>query len=101
MNKYIFYKIQSEPYVWSRIDIVALHAFIASRYAYYDPYRDRYRKYYEGGVGLGVDGIVGLEYKIPKAPIALSLDVKPFVEFVSRGYIYSSLDPGLGIKITF
>ena len=77
------------------------HASIASRYAYYDPYRDRYRKYYEGSVGLGVDGIVGIEYKIPKAPIALSFDVKPFVEVVSRGYIYSSLDPGLGIKITF
>jgi hypothetical protein len=51
--------------------------------------------------GVGIDGILGLEYKILPIPFALSLDVKPFVEFNNNGNIYSRLDPGLGIKFTF
>ena len=77
------------------------HATFSSSHSYYSPYRERYRKHYTGRVGLGVDGVVGIEYKIPKAPFALSLDLKPFVEVVSGGHIYSSIDPGLGIKVTF
>ncbi len=41
-----------------------------------------YNHYYDeddGGVGFGIDGIVGLEYKIPNVPIALSLDLKPYL----------------------
>lgn len=66
---------------------------------YYD--NGRHKHYRDGAVGLGVDGIVGLEYKIPKAPFALSLDVKPYLEVVTKGDVWMSLDPGLGIKVTF
>ena len=63
---------------------------------YYHPYvADK------SAFGLGVDGIVGLEYKIPKAPIALSLDLKPYLEVVSDGGVFFSPDPGLGIKVAF
>lgn len=55
----------------------------------------------DGDVGLGVDGIVGMEYKINEIPIALSLDVKPFLEVTTSGNIFLALDPGLGIKVTF
>ncbi|HZK07473.1 MAG TPA: hypothetical protein VFC92_04685 [Bacteroidales bacterium] len=53
------------------------------------------------GVGLGIDGIVGLEYKIPNVPIAISLDVKPYLEINTDGGVHFSPDPGLGIKVAF
>ncbi|MBD3637524.1 MAG: hypothetical protein HUJ25_09240 [Crocinitomicaceae bacterium] len=75
-------------------------AFHSGHYVYY--HRDfRYEYYEPGAFGLGVDGIVGLEYKIPPIPMAISLDVKPFIEVISTGRAWMSLDPGLGIKVTF
>ena len=60
------------------------------------------RQYARGDdLGLGVDGVVGLEYKIPPIPFAVSLDVKPFIEVNTGGNIFLELDPGLGIKYTF
>ncbi|MES2800625.1 MAG: hypothetical protein V4638_11455 [Bacteroidota bacterium] len=64
-----------------------------------DHYHSNY--YYDGGFGIGLDGVIGLEYKIPKAPIAFSLDLKPYVEINSHGNLWTSLDPGLGIKVAF
>jgi hypothetical protein len=52
-------------------------------------------------VGIGIDGVLGVEYKIPPIPFAISLDVKPFLEVLSTGGVIGSLDPGLGIKIAF
>lgn len=49
---------------------------------------------------IGVDAIVGLEYCIPGVPLALSLDYKPFVNFVTPR-INGLWDFGLGIKFTF
>lgn len=60
----------------------------------------RYTYYVNGSFGTGIDGIFGMEYKIPKTPLAVSLDIKPYVEFISTGGIWTSLDPGLGIKLT-
>ncbi|MEO9869850.1 hypothetical protein [Ekhidna sp.] len=52
-------------------------------------------------VGFGVDGIFGIEYKIQEVPIAMSLDLKPFIEVATDGDAFIALDPGLGIKVTF
>jgi hypothetical protein len=49
---------------------------------------------------LGVDAIVGLEYKIPKAPIALSIDYKPMLNIIEHFGFYWA-DVALGIKFTF
>lgn len=38
-------------------------------------------KYYNGRTYLGVDGVIGLDYKIKSAPINLSLDWQPSFEF--------------------
>lgn len=54
-----------------------------------------------GNLGLGVDGIFGIEYKIHEIPIAISMDVKPFIEVSTNGNAFLALDPGLGIKVTF
>lgn len=55
---------------------------------------------YSKDFAFGIDGIVGLEYKIPGAPIALSIDYKPALNFIpSVHFDYYNL--GLGVKFTF
>ena len=55
-----------------------------------------------GGVGLGVDGVLGLDYKIQSAPINLSLDWQPSFEFgdrvANRGFVGNW--GGLAIRYT-
>jgi hypothetical protein len=48
----------------------------------------------------GVDGVLGLDYKINKAPINLSLDWQPSFEFADgRGFVGSW--GGFGVRYTF
>ncbi len=50
-------------------------------------------------VGFGVNGIVGIEYRLPEGiPIAISLDLKPFIEIGSGGYVAFAPDPSIGVK---
>lgn len=81
-----------------------VHASTTASNRIYYWYRTRYYDYYYGpgrALAVGVDGIIGLEYKIKNAPIAASLDLKPFVEVNTLGGAYIGFDPGLGIKYTF
>lgn len=55
--------------------------------------------YDDGAASFGVDGVLGLEYKINSAPIALSLDVQPYLELLHHPYFNAW--GGLGIKFTF
>jgi hypothetical protein len=55
----------------------------------------------DGDFGIGIDGVVGLEYKIPGAPIAFDIGLKPYIEIVSEGGAIFSPDPGIGIKVAF
>jgi hypothetical protein len=60
------------------------------------------RYYYEGGAfGLGIDGIVGLEYKIPPIPFAISIDIKPYIEVFSPGGVIMVAGPGTRYKSHF
>lgn len=70
-------------------------------YVYREGSRYYAYRYNYPGIGVGIDGILGAEYKIPRAPIAISLDVKPFMEFNNAGMFFTAFDPGLGIKVTF
>lgn len=69
--------------------------------------------YYGGGVNLGgwekhgdnkftagINGVIGLEYKIQSIPLALSIDYKPNVNFCGASGFHGA-DFGLGIKVTF
>ena len=81
-------------------------AHLASYYnygRYYDNYRERYYYYrnYTNGPAFGIDGIVGIEYKTPRAPFAFSFDLKPNIEAAPGTPIYGAIDPGLGIKVAF
>jgi hypothetical protein len=52
------------------------------------------------GAFIGIDGVLGLDYKINSAPINISLDWQPSFEFGDhRGFVGSW--GGLGIRYTF
>lgn len=70
-------------------------------YVYNEKGRYYYYRTYSYGPAVGIDGIIGIEYKIPRAPFAFSFDLKPNLEVVPGSAVYSSLDPGLGVKVTF
>lgn len=70
----------------------------------YNPDNDQYYYYsrnYHFGPIIGIDAVGGAEYKFPSAPVALSLDFKPYAEFYHGKGPYTRLDPGLGVKFTF
>lgn len=57
------------------------------------------RIYNDAQILLGADGVLGLEYIIPKSPIAVSLDLNPRVELATGPFF--DIAPGLGVKYTF
>ena len=53
----------------------------------------------QSGIAIGVDGVIGLDYKIPGVPINLSVDWQPSFNIIR----YASFEPGwggLGIRYT-
>jgi len=54
----------------------------------------------DGGVQFGVDGIVGLDYKIKNAPVDVSLDWQPSLNFVGYNYFEGGWG-GIGIRYAF
>jgi uncharacterized protein YraI len=67
-------------------------------------YRYKYdgRDYYERftDVDLGIDGVLGLEYTIPNAPLSIFLDANIFVEvFDAPGWMHGQ--SGIGIRYNF
>jgi len=52
--------------------------FYNDKYYYKGYYNNRYN---DGGVSIGVDGILGLDYKFKGAPINISVDWQPSFEF--------------------
>jgi hypothetical protein len=66
-------------------------------------YNDRYwrdgHEYGDGSASFGVDGVLGLDYKFKGAPIAVSLDINPFLEILHHPYV--DVWGGLGFKFCF
>lgn len=46
----------------------------------------------DGGVAVGIDGVVGLDYKISGVPLSVSIDWQPSFNFTG----YSYFEPGWG-----
>ncbi|HXB94737.1 MAG TPA: hypothetical protein VNU70_06250 [Puia sp.] len=61
-------------------------------YAYHDYY------YNSGALSIGLDGVLGLEYKFQGAPIAVSADILPYLEF---NHAYLGIWGGIGVKYTW
>ncbi|NQD72262.1 hypothetical protein HP439_16170 [Sphingobacterium shayense] len=52
-------------------------------------------------LALSIDGIIGVEYTIPTTPFSVSVDVKPYFDFLQESSI-KIFDPfGLSIRYTF
>jgi hypothetical protein len=61
-----------------------------------------YSNKYGGGSSVGVDGVLGLDYKIKEAPINFSLDWQPSFEFGNNyGNGFSGNWGGLAIRYVF
>jgi len=57
-------------------------------------------KYYDGNTYFGIDGILGIDYKIKGAPLNLSLDWNPSFEFGTNSAGFNSYG-GLAIRFAF
>ena len=65
-------------------------------------WNDKWKSNYperDGGIAIGVDGVIGLDYKINKAPINISLDWQPSFNFTGYSYFESGWG-GLAIRYT-
>lgn len=60
-----------------------------------------YSKKWGSGSSFGVDGVLGLDYKINSAPINLSLDWQPSFEFGDRYEGFAGNWGGFAIRYTF
>jgi hypothetical protein len=59
---------------------------------------DEKKSYY----AIGVDGVIGLEYRIFTVPMTVSMEVKPYVEYYGLRYIhFRSWDFGFTVKYIF
>lgn len=67
---------------------------------YQNGYKDPYGYYSTGTSYIGLDGVLGLDYKFDGAPINLSLDWQPSIEFGDGRGFYGGWG-GLGIRYTF
>lgn len=56
---------------------------------------------YTGGVGVGLDAILGISYKIAPIPISVSLDFKPTLEIATRNRSYFDLESAVSIRYHF
>ena len=66
---------------------------------YYDRVGGGAEYYNNGHLLLGADGVIGLEYIIPKSPIAVSLDLNPRIELATGPFF--DIAPGVGVKYIF
>jgi hypothetical protein len=60
-----------------------------------------YNSKYGGGSSVGVDGVVGLDYKFTEAPVNLSVDWQPSFEFNGAYDGFSGNWGGLAIRYVF
>ena len=68
---------------------------------FYSRFGREVKYHHNNDVAIGINVIGGLEYKLPdNIPIAISMDVKPFIEIGSGGYVGFAFDPSLGLKFT-
>lgn len=91
------------------LDIPTFHGYAGAGMHYtahtgYDNYISRTSReltYQNGGRAYGLDAVVGLEYKFPSCPIAVSIDLKPYFEWVQLNSYNKGIDKSIGVKLAF
>lgn len=66
-------------------------------------WNDKWKHHYQGrdaGIAIGIDGVLGLDYKFNDVPINLSVDWQPSFNFIGYNYFEGGWG-GLGIRYTF
>lgn len=63
-------------------------------------WKNEFKDNYNSAVDLGIDGIIGLDYKIKDAPIDVSVDWQPAVTLVGTAG-FSPVFGGLAVRYTF
>lgn len=66
-------------------------------------WNDDWKKEYptrDNGIAIGVDGVIGLDYKISSAPLNISIDWQPSFNLIGYNYTESGWG-GLAIRYTF
>jgi hypothetical protein len=54
-----------------------------------------------GNATVGIDGVVGLDYKFPRLPLNLSLDWQPYLQFGNyHGNGFEGNSGGIGVRYT-
>lgn len=76
-----------------------MHLASAGR-GYLDKSSEREFNYLYGNK-LGIDGILGVEYRFPTTPLILAIDMKPYTERNRTGIWMTAMDPGLTLRIVF
>lgn len=59
------------------------------------------QKYLGSDRSFGLDGLGGVEFKIPKIPFILNAEIKPFLDIDSNGCSFLYIDPAVGIRVYF
>ncbi|OFX68538.1 MAG: hypothetical protein A2X12_01330 [Bacteroidetes bacterium GWE2_29_8] len=84
------------------VEDLSFYYGLGAHVGYYD--KDRYYSFNyivnDQVFNLGVDCVFGAEYKVPTVPITLSIDVKPFIDFIGN-VRFLPLDFGISIRYVF
>lgn len=67
----------------------------------YSNIQTRIEVYQDGGFGYGFDVVTGIEYKFTATPFAVSLDIKPRIDFNKYGDYQCNIDKSIGVKFAF
>lgn len=65
----------------------------------YDYYRENNKNESGSVIGVGLDFILGLDYKFKNAPVDISLDIKPYLDIVP-GFYGEPRDFALSVRFT-
>ena len=79
--------------------VEGLHWFVGPG-AHLGFWKANYSKDYNSSIDLGIDGIIGLDYKFKDFPINISLDWQPSIVVVGNSGFSPSYG-GIGIRYTF
>lgn len=63
-------------------------------------YKSKFQESYNSSADIGIDGVIGLDYKIKNVPINLSLDWQPSISVVGKSTASPALG-GLAVRYTF
>ncbi len=84
-------------YVFNNADGLALFAGPGAHIGFW---KQQYKSDYGSTIDIGIDGIIGLDYKFKDAPINLSVDWQPSITLIgSAGFAPAS--GGLAVRYTF